>query len=311
MNQKHQAGFAQLLGDGKPICRTPAGAIERLLQINLRTRPLKAGNAMRLDGLDDAITRPARRKGRGLYIDIAFVIRMNDAFGQGRHSYRRMRLAGSEDGMGIRGAPCRPLGHATQLDATDNRLHLQHPPVGAEAFMQPAETRRVLPFIHGLVALAMVLVLPHRAPQRLVVGRDHAALAARGHDLVLAKRPGADVADRAHGPALVTRSVRLRAVFDHSEPMRIGQRHDRIHVARPTGQMHGDHRLGAVRDRLGNAGCRQIATVGLHIGKHWNCASIHDAGNAGDESARRDDHLIARTDAQRLERHIEGQRAVG
>src|SRR3546814_4479694 len=51
----------------------------------------------------------------------------------------------------------RPFRHAAKLDAADRGLHLQHSPIGADALMQPAETRRVSAFIDRVPALAMIL----------------------------------------------------------------------------------------------------------------------------------------------------------
>src|SRR5690606_35920678 len=137
--------------------------------------------------------------------------------------------------------PCGvPTRHTLQLDPPDNGLGLHHSPIRAEAVVQPAEAGRVRALVHGLPALAVILVGPHPRPQRFVRGGDHAAFSAGGHDLVLAEGPCADVADGSDGPALVLRTVCLRAILDHVDPALAGQLHDRIHVARPAGQVHAD-----------------------------------------------------------------------
>src|SRR3546814_19175750 len=59
----------------------------------------------------------------------------------------------------------RPFRHAAKLDAADRGLHLQHSPIGADALMQPAETRRVRAFIDRVPALAMTLERPNARPR--------------------------------------------------------------------------------------------------------------------------------------------------
>ncbi|MOA19711.1 hypothetical protein D3C78_1401140 [compost metagenome] len=88
-----------------------------------------------------------------------------------------------------------PISHATQLYTPDYGLCLDHTPIGTEAVVQPAEARRVLALIDRFPALAVILERPHFRPQFAVIGSDHAALAASAHDLVLAERPGTDMAD--------------------------------------------------------------------------------------------------------------------
>src|SRR3546814_10391678 len=78
----------------------------------------------------------------------------------------------------------RPFRHAAKLDAADRGLHLQHSPIGADALMQPAETRRVRAFIDSVTALAMILERPHARPELAIVARHHAALADGGYELV-------------------------------------------------------------------------------------------------------------------------------
>ncbi|MOA16339.1 hypothetical protein D3C78_1365500 [compost metagenome] len=104
--------------------------------------------------------------------------------------------------------------------------------------------------------------------------------------------------------------MRLRAVFDHRHAMLLGQRHDGVHVARPARQVHADHSAGARCDDLGNGRRREVAAVGIDFGKNRRGACIHHAGNAGNEGARRDHHLVSRANAQGFQRHIQRQCAV-
>jgi hypothetical protein len=45
----------------------------------------------------------------------------------------------------------------------------------------------MFPVMDRFPGLAVVLQAPDFRPEFLIIGRDHAALAARGHDLVLAE----------------------------------------------------------------------------------------------------------------------------
>src|SRR5690606_41955500 len=116
------------------------------------------------------------------------------------------------DPPGVPQARGLPIRHAPQLDAADGSLDLDHAPIGAERFVQPAIARRMLAFVDSIPRLAVVLVRPHAFPELWIIGRDHAALAARGHDLVLAKRPGAHMADGTHRAPLVARAMGLGAI---------------------------------------------------------------------------------------------------
>ncbi|MNZ80622.1 hypothetical protein D3C78_992640 [compost metagenome] len=90
-----------------------------------------------------------------------------------------------------------------------------------------------------------------------------------------------------------------------------GQRHDRVHVARPAGQMHADHRTGTRRQYRADGLGGDVLRVAIHLGEHRHRTDIDDAGNRSEEGARRHHHLVAGTDAQRLQRHIQRHRAVG
>ena len=167
------------------------------------------------------------------------------------------------------GVPRRgPLGHSLKLDPADRGLHLEHSPVGSEALVQPAESRRVLTLVHRVPALAVVLVRPDRFPQIFVVDRDHSAFAAGGHDLVLAEGPRADVADRADAAAFVAGAVGLGAVLDHLDAARPRELHDRIHVDGITAEVHDDDRARALGQHRPDRFGRDIAAVAVDVGEH-------------------------------------------
>ena len=212
-------------GIGQGCGRAPAGAVKGVLTVNLGTGTLITGHTPCGDLGHDAVARPAGRKVFGADIGVELVLRVPAAGARiaavaapatkHRHTDRAARPGqagkGGGDRCGIGIAGRRPTGHAAKLDAAKHRLHLDHPPVGAKALVQPAKTRRMRARVNRIPAFAMVLAGPHPAPQVAVIGGDHAALAAGGHDLVLTERPRANMADRADHPPLVTRTMGLGA----------------------------------------------------------------------------------------------------
>ena len=59
----------------------------------------------------------------------------------------------------------------------------------------------------------------------------------------------------------VAGAVRLRAVLDHHDAARARERHDRIHVGRPAGEMDDNDRSRAVRQHRRDRFGRDIAAV--------------------------------------------------
>ena len=165
--------------------------------------------------------------------------------------------------------------------------------------------------VHGIVAFAVVFVRPHFAPQLFVVGGDHAAFAAGGHDFVLAERPSADMADRADGFAFVFRTVRLGAVFDNPQVMFFGQSHDVVHFGRHTGKVNHDDGFGVWRQSGFDGFGADVLAVQIDIGENRIGAGGHDAGCGSQESARSDNHIIALADAHCFEGYVQSQRTVG
>lgn len=311
VHQEHQARFAQLPGNRQALGRAETGLVKGFLQVDLGAGTLVARHAELVDFLDNPVTAPAIGELLRTHVGIALVMRMRQLLRQRGYPHHLVQAAGVPDRHGVGGAGLGPRSHPRQLDAADRRLHFEHAPVGAEAFVQPAETRRVLALVHGLIALAVVLERPHRAPQRFVVRRDHATLAARGHDLVLAEAPGARMADGAEHAALVHGAMGLGTVLDDPQSMPVGQVHDRPHVAGPARQVDADDGLRARRQDGRDRAGRNIAAIGLDVSEHRRRTSVHDAGNAGDEGARRNHDFVARTDAHGFQGDVEGQRAVG
>ncbi|MNT53936.1 hypothetical protein D3C72_1910590 [compost metagenome] len=108
----------------------------------------------------------------------------------------------------------------------------------------------------------------------------------------------ADGTDRA---AFVQRAMGLGAIFNDLEVILRSQRHDRIHVARPAGQVHADHRPGAFTQHRANSLSANVLGVDIDIGKYRHCPRIDYRGNRGKEGTRSDDDLIAGSNTQCLE----------
>src|SRR5215470_20115250 len=106
-----------------------------------------------------------------------------------------------------RGEPLRQL---AQSDSSHGRLNLAQSRVGSKRVVQPPKSGRTSRAVDLVIILSMVLVGPHALPQIVGVSGDHATLAGRGHDLVLAERKRGCVAEGSHGPPSVDCSMCLR-----------------------------------------------------------------------------------------------------
>src|SRR5262249_24621049 len=142
------------------------------------------------------------------------------------------------------GEPQRQL---AQSDPPDGRLNLAQSPVGSKGIVQPPKSGRTSRAVDLVVILSMVLVGPHALPQIVGVGSDHATLAGRGHDLVLAERKRGCVAKRPDGPPFVHCSMRLGAILHYFQAPFASKSQNRVYLAGPTGEMHGDNCLGCRR----------------------------------------------------------------
>src|SRR5438270_2098812 len=97
--------------------------------------------------------------------------------------------------------------------------------------------------MRGVMVLSVILETPRPLPKFVVIGCQHTAFPAGGHDLVLAKRKGSSIAEASNGPPLVRGAMGLSAIFDDLEPMFASQLYDWIHVTRPARQVHRDDRF--------------------------------------------------------------------
>src|SRR5687768_6968209 len=119
----------------------------------------------------------------------------------------------------------------------------------------------MLALVDGLPALAVVLVRPHPRPQFLVVSGHHPAFAAGGHDLVLAERPGADLAEASDHLSIDRGAVRLGAILDQAKAARVGEHAELTHFARPAAKMDRKDRLGPLGDQRLDGLRRDVSAV--------------------------------------------------
>jgi hypothetical protein len=113
-------------------------------------------------------------------------------------------------------------------------------------------TESVAAFVRSEGAVVVVPVLG-KAPNLFVAPflgrREHPALTAGGHDLVLAEVPAREVAPRADRPPINRRPVDLCAVLEDGQTVPLRPRHDRGYVAGPAADVDGNHGPGTRRPR--------------------------------------------------------------
>jgi len=308
--QEAQRRLAELAGDGEALDGAEAGVAEGLLEVDLGGAAGVAGDAAGGDLGDDALAVPAAAQCVGPDVGVGAVVGVAEAFGdvgdaQGGE-FAEAGVDAAADGV----AASVPVGELAELDAADGGLDLEHAPVGAEGFVDVAEAGRVVAFVDGLVALAVVLVGPGGAPPALVVHGEEAAFAAGGDDLVLAETEGGEVAEGAHGPAVDGGALGLGAVFDDGDAVGAGEVHEVGQVDGPAAEVDGDDRLGAGGEVGLHRGCIQVAAVAVDVGEHRRGAA-HDGGGGGrDEGAGGGDDLVAGADAEGYQGELERLGAV-
>ena len=183
-----------------------------------------------------------------------------------------------------------------ELDAQDARLERVEPGVVADVDEG------------ALVLGAVEAVVLDLLGERVVVGRDRAAVAEGAEVLGREEREGGDRAERAWAATVGQPRARgLRGVLDHREAER-GDLLDRGDVAE---QVHGDHGLGLGRDHLAHVLGRHQERRRVDVAPDRPRAEQRDRLGRGEERERGDDHLVPRADAQRAQREQQRVGAVG
>ena len=103
----------------------------------------------------------------------------------------------------------------------------------------------------------------------------------------------------------------LGGVFDDVQPVSVGDRHDRVHLAAHSGVVHGEDGAGAGRDRPLDEQFIEVERVGPDVYEHGTGAAEGDGIGRGDEGERRHDHLVSLAEVEHQGRHLEGRGARG
>ena len=186
------------------------------------------------------------------------------------------------------GARGEDLLEALGLREADGGRELVHAVVEAEAVVLEPVAR---------VRAALVRERAHLRGERGVVGRDHAALPRR-HLLVGVEREHRGRAGAADALAAALAADGLAGVLDDREPVLVGDRAERLHVARVAEDVHRQDPARARRDRRLDGRRVEHERVGIDVGEDGRRALVEHHVGRGHERDRRGHDLVARADAR-------------
>ena len=92
--------------------------------------------------------------------------------------------------------------------------------------------------------------------------------------------------------------------------MLLGDRAERLHVARVAEHVHGQDPARARRDGRLDGRRVEHERLGIHVGEHGRRPLVEHHVGRGDERDRRRDDLVARTDAGRPHQQVQPGRAA-
>ncbi len=150
----------------------------------------------------------------------------------------------------------------------------------------------------------MIAQEQHAVEQRLVVGRQHAALAG-DHGLRTMKAERRNAAEGAGAPAMARRADRLGGVLDQRQPAAVGDRLKALPLAGRTVEIDAEDRLGLRPDRRLDRVGIEAPGVGQDVDQHRLGADIDDRRDRGDPGDVRRDDFVAGADPQRGEREMQ------
>src|SRR5918995_6337204 len=105
--------------------------------------------------------------------------------------------------------------------------------------------------------------------------------------------------------------MRLRAIFDDVDAMPSRDLENPVHFAGPARKVHHDNRLGASVDQGFDRVGVDVLADAIDVGKNWFRAALYYTRGGSEETARSDYDFIPRPDGERLQRQLQGNRAVG
>src|SRR6266853_562085 len=164
--------------------------------------------------------------------------------------------------------------------------------------------------MRGAMVLSVILEAPRPFPQFIVISGQHTSFAAGRHDLVLAKGEGSSIAEASNRSPLISCTVRLSTIFDDSETMFASQLDDRVHVARPTRKVDRNDRFCTRRQYFPDTVCSKCLTDRIYVRKDRLGTPYDGTTGRCHERAAWDDHLVARSNPQRIQRQFESHRAI-
>src|SRR5437867_149076 len=145
--------------------------------------------------------------------------------------------------------------------------------------------------------------------QIIIAGGDDSAFAG-GEIFARLKGEGAQIADGAGGAVVVARAMGVGGVFDDSQLVLLGDRHDRIHVGDLAGEMDGNDGAGATCDS-GLDGARiDVEGFNVDVREDGDGVGFDDGGGGREKGVGRDDHLILGADSGGQQRYAQGNGAV-
>ena len=194
---------------------------------------------------------------------------------------------------------------ADQVELPD--LRQEH---GARQFrhpkVQPEERPLRVLRSEAVGRVALIVDREESAVQLLIVGDDHAAVAA-GDGLVLVEAVDAGRPDPADPLPLVRRTERLGAVLDERDAVAIGDVLELVEPRRRAEHVDDEDGLGPGRDARLHIGRIEVERV-VDLGQDRDATGIDDGGDRGDERETGDDHLVAGPDADPEQRHEQAAR---
>ena len=121
----------------------------------------------------------------------------------------------------------------------------------------------------------------------------------------------AQVTERAALAALVFAQPRLAGVLNNGEIVFLGNRVDRVHIARHAVDMHRHNGAGSFGDPTLDRSRVHRQCGRICVGEYWQGLVHQDRVVRGDERVGRDDHFVASIHAHHVQRGEQGSRAAG
>lgn len=147
----------------------------------------------------------------------------------------------------------------------------------------------------------------------LGAGADEGAAAGGGDHLVAVEGEGSVAAEGAAAAALVVGAEGLTGVFEHGNPILVGDGHDGVNVGRHAVEVDGDDGFGhaaplgeAVEDGLLEQVGVHIPAVGGAVDEHGGGAEVGDGVDGGGEGEALADDFVAEADAEHDEAEVDG-----